>query len=180
MIRRASRCVRYEPEPEPQRQGSGIGQVTALLTVVFMIALGVVIATRLSSDAIAVLVGVIAGVAASLPCALLLMAITRRQENRIESEDRARRDMCDDRDPRAVYADPRRAIPPVIVVTPNQAASQQIAPWAGSQGMWPPAGAVPGWEQVVPSRPQRQFRVMGYQEDEEQDAPYAIEAHVPR
>ena len=65
---------------EMGREGRGVRQLIALLALAFVVTLGVVVGTRMSSDAIAVLVGVIAGVAASIPCALLLMAVTRRQE----------------------------------------------------------------------------------------------------
>ena len=55
----------------------------------------------------------------------------------------------------------RRAVPPVIVVTPGQAAPQQIGPWASPQGNWN------AWDAGVPSHSQRQFRVMGYDESED-------------
>ena len=61
-------------------RGGNVRQLVALLALGFIVTLGVVVGTRMSSDAIAVLVGVIAGVAASIPCALLLMAVTRRRE----------------------------------------------------------------------------------------------------
>ena len=70
----------YEPEYDAPRRGNGIKQLIILLTVAFMVTLGVVVGTRMRSDAIAVLVGVIAGVAAIIPCALLLVVVTRRRE----------------------------------------------------------------------------------------------------
>jgi hypothetical protein len=114
-------------------------QLIALLAVAFMVTLGVVIGTRMSSDAIAVLVGVIAGVAASIPCALLLMAVTRRRES----------EFVEEREP------VRQAGPPVIVVTPGASPQQQQLPQYAPYGL--PA-----------ERPQnrRQFRVMGYEDDD--------------
>ena len=137
-------------------RGGGLRQVVALLALGFIVALGVVVGKRMSSDAIAVLVGVIAGVAASIPCALLLMAVTHRPEKgRVERydcqqyEDRRHNDWC-----YSERIDPRRAAPPVVIVTPGQAVPQQL-PYAASFS-YPPA----------PSQSQRRFRVMGYEEPE--------------
>ena len=132
---------------ETGREGRGMRQLIALLGLAFVVTLGVVVGTRMSSDAIAVLVGVIAGVAASIPCALLLMAVTRRQE------------------PQEVepYEEPRyRQAPPVIVVTPG--AAQQQLPYGT-----PPYGAPYGYPELGAGRSgRRQFRVMGYDEAEEE------------
>jgi len=135
------------------REGRGMRQLIALLALGFVVTLGVVVGTRMSSDAIAVLVGVIAGVAASIPCALLLMVVTRRRE----------------REEDASYEDARydkgryRQAPPVIVVTPGGASPQQL-PYGLGYGYPAPYGEVqPGL-----SAGRRQFRVMGYDEEEEQ------------
>jgi hypothetical protein len=112
----------------------------------------------MSSDAIAVLVGVIAGVAASIPCALLLMAVTRRREAE-EPERYDERHDEDHRDNDRRYSeriDPRRAMPPVIVVAPGNAAPQQL-PYAASFPY-----------QAPQPQAQRQFRIMGYEEAEAQ------------
>lgn len=119
--------------------GAGLRQIIALLAAVFMVTLGVVIGTRMSSDAIAVLVGVIAGVVASIPTALLLMAVTRRSEPTYVEE----------------YEDPRQRMPPVIVVTAGNPAQQQLPPY-------------PGYPyQVQASSARRQFRIMGYDDEED-------------
>ena len=75
--------------------------LVALLAFAFMVSLAVVIGTRMSSDALGVLVGVVAGVAASIPTALLLVAVTRRREERYAQR----------------YDESRAHSPPVIVVT---------------------------------------------------------------
>jgi hypothetical protein len=142
--------------------------VVILLAVAFVVTLGVVVGTRMSSDAIAVLVGVIAGVAASIPCALLLLAVTRRQETRAPDPYSTRAPASRQRGAAfesGVY--PRQSMPPVIVVTPGSAGPQQIAPWSTAPG---PADAanLMGYNSEPP-RGQRQFRVMGYEEAEEQD-----------
>ena len=89
----------FEPPAE-----INVRRVVTLLGVAFVVALAIVVGTRLSSDAIAVLVGVIAGVAASIPTALLLIAVTRRREEEQYTER---------------YEDPRRSAPPVVVVAPG-------------------------------------------------------------
>ena len=150
---RERRRDQYENEYEDPRSGSGIKQLVILISVAFMVTVGVVIGTRLSSDAIAVLVGVIAGVAASIPCALLLMAVTRRQEERSAVLD----DEYEPYPDRTRYDDRGRAVPPVIVVTPGQASQQQLPPWLSGQSQWN------AWDDGA-SRPQRRFRVMGYDE----------------
>jgi hypothetical protein len=137
------------------REGRGMRQLIALLALAFVVTLGVVVGTRMSSDAIAVLVGVIAGVAASIPCALLLLVVTRRREPEEDAPyDGAR------------YDEGRyRQAPPVIVVTPGGASPQQL-PYGLGYGYPAPYGeAHPGL-----SAGRRQFRVMGYDEEEEQPA----------
>ena len=141
-------------------RGGGMRQLVALLALGFIVTLGVVVGMRMSSDAIAVLVGVIAGVAASVPCALLLMAVTRRPEKR--EPERYTDDRVDDRRQNdwrySERMDSRHAPPPVVIVTPGQAMPQQL-PYAAS---FPYAPAQP--------QAQRQFRVMGYEEAEVETA----------
>jgi hypothetical protein len=115
-------------------------RIGALVAVAFAITLAIVVGTRLSSDAIAVLVGVVAGVAASIPTALLLIVVTRR------------RDEEDDDEPH--YAEHRRDGPPVIVVAPG-AAPQALPQYVGSYPT-----------QLAPPAGRRRFRVMGYDGDE--------------
>jgi hypothetical protein len=144
---------------ERPRRGS-MRQLVALLALGFIVTLGVVVGTRMSSDAIAVLVGVIAGVAASIPCALLLMAVTRRRET--EEFERYDEQRYEDRrynDRRySDRMDPRREAPPVVIVTSGHATPQQL-----------PYGASFPY-QATPPQPTRQFRVMGYEEGETQPA----------
>ena len=147
-------------------RGGGMRQLVALLALGFIVTLGVVVGTRMSSDAIAVLVGVIAGVAASIPCALLLMAVTRRPERR--EPERYDNQQYDDRRQNdwrySERMDARRAMPPVVIVTPGQAAPQQL----------PYAAAIP--YQAAQPQSQRQFRVMGYEEAEVQPSSSAATA----
>jgi hypothetical protein len=125
---------------ESQMAGNrGLKQLIALLGVAFVVSLAVVVGTRMSSDAIAVLVGVIAGVAASIPTALLLMVVTQR---RAQEPPPARRRS-------------HRSSPPVIVVAPGNQLHGQHSPYL-------PRGA---YEALEPSPP-RQFRIMGYEDED--------------
>jgi hypothetical protein len=114
-------------------------RVLTVLAVAFAVTLAVVIGTRLSSDAIAVLVGVIAGVAASIPTALLLIVVTRRRPEDDETD---------------VYEERRRDSPPVIVVAPGSA-PQVLPQYMGD------------YQAQLPSATgRRRFRVMGFDDDE--------------
>jgi hypothetical protein len=124
----------YEPEGRVN-----VKRIAALLALAFVIALGIVIGTRLSSDAIAVLVGVMAGVAASIPTGLLLIVVTRRSDGADEEDD---------------YEERRRESPPVIVVAPGSA-PHVLPQYVGNPQAQLPAG--PG---------RRRFRVMGYDDEE--------------
>jgi hypothetical protein len=166
----SKRMDRREPqfqEEADERRGGGVKQLVVLLAVAFVVTLGVVVGTRMSSDAIAVLVGVIAGVAASIPCALLLLVVTRRQQNAAQA---SRPAPYSDRYPDdPAYA--QRAAPPVIVITPGST-PQQVSPWG--TGSWSTASwgatvegtATPAYGYGGQPQSQRQFRVMGYAEEE--------------
>jgi len=120
------------------RNGNGFKPLVALLVAAFVVALAVVVASRLSRDAIAVLTGVIAGVGAGIPTALLLVAVTRRREEEWAEP----------------YDEAPRGSPPVIVVTPGTPSQPQV-PYYAPYSL--PTGT---------PRYQRQFRIMG---DDEED-----------
>ena len=124
---------------EPEGTRVNVKRVATLLALAFVIVLAIVIGTRLSSDAIAVLVGVMAGVAASIPTALLLIVVTRRSDADDEGE---------------YYEERRRDSPPVIVVAPGSA-PQVLPQYLGGSQAQLPAGAA-----------RRRFRVMGYDDEE--------------
>jgi hypothetical protein len=114
-------------------------KTVAFVAGVFAITLVVVIGTRLSSDAIAVLVGVIAGVAAGVPTALLLLFVTRRREE-LEPEH---------------YEQPRQMAPPVIVVAPGNM-PQMYSQYPGMATN----------QQLPAAHSPRRFRVMGLDEED--------------
>ena len=102
------------------------------VVVVFVAVLAVIIGQRMSTDAMAVVIGVIFGVAASIPTSLLIVAVTRRAQEE-----------------REVYRG--QAQPPVIVVNPG---GGTVSPWFTpfGQPMLPP---------MMEGEPTRRFRVVG-------------------
>ncbi|MEK9165138.1 MAG: hypothetical protein AAB342_07235 [Chloroflexota bacterium] len=128
--------------------------------VAFAITLAVVVGERLSSEAMAVLLGVVAGVAASIPTSLIVVWIaTRSLVSKVESAPRA---------------DPVRAEPRIVVM-------QQPAPTPAAY-VYPasPSAAYPGWNGApayaaspLPNAPMsgRKFTVIGGMNDIEDAYP---------
>lgn len=111
-------------------------KVMALVLVAFVVTLAVVVGQRMSVDAMAVVVGVVCGVAASIPTSLLVLLATRRREQ--------------------VEAQPRQmgpGYPPVVIVNPGMQTGMGL-PGQGMAGPYlpPPAG---------PASVPRQFKVIG-------------------
>ena len=116
-----------------------------VLLVVFTVTLAVMVGNRLSAEALAVLVGIVCGVAASIPTGLLIMAITRRPDSAPE-----RRQYQETQRPSRPSP---REYPPVIIVNPG--------------------GSGPTMSQWLPPIPQalapgegRRFRVIGQEEED--------------
>ncbi|MEZ4767477.1 MAG: hypothetical protein R2844_03520 [Caldilineales bacterium] len=115
------------------------------------VVLAVMIGQRMSTDAMAVAVGVVFGVAASIPTSLLVVAATR---SRREEGYRLRRDELR----------PPPPPPQIYVVNPGGQSGQGSVPWLanGMQGQWP---GVPGSDGLYAAgQPPRRFKVVG--EDE--------------
>jgi len=74
-----------------------------LILVAFAVALAVVIGNRMSSEAMAVVIGVTCGVAASIPMSAIILVLTSRKERRPEFP-----------------SYPRENYPPVVVINPGQ------------------------------------------------------------
>jgi len=109
-----------------------------VLAILFIVILAIVVGQRLSTEAMAVVVGVVCGVATSVPVSLGLLLVLGKlpglQSNAPPAEPARQRDM-----------------PPVIVVTPGAA---QPA-WPGLNYAAPPA-----WPLGQPLR-ERNFRIIG-------------------
>jgi len=107
-------------------------KLVAVSAVAFSVALAVVVGNRMSAEAMAVVIGVVCGVAASIPTSALMLAMARRSRPAYD-EGRA--------------ADSR---PPVVVVAPGPVASSPApaaAPW--------PAYAAP------PLKAPREYHIVG-------------------
>jgi hypothetical protein len=106
--------------------------------VLFLVTLAVVIGLRMSAEAMAVVIGVIFGVAASIPTSLLIVAVLWRRE-RQSVNGGARRVRQD-------------ALPPsVVIVSPGNTGA--VSPYRQPAYLPQPESY---WGQ-----PQRQFRVVG-------------------
>jgi hypothetical protein len=107
-----------------------------IVCLVFGLTLAAVVGSRMSAEAMAVVVGVVCGVAAGIPTsALLLLAMGRRDRQRHWGEER----------PGSL-----RGNPPVVVI---QGGAHQALPPAQQAGYWPA---------VAPGTPfERRFHVVG-------------------
>ena len=116
-------------------------KLAALALIAFVVTLGVVIGQRMSTDAMAVVVGVVCGVAAGVPTSLLIVFVTGRRWKEGQQAEGVQR---------AQY-------PPVVIVNPGQGAGNlgQYGQYNGGAYFSPPA---------PPSTP-RQFRMAGEDEN---------------
>lgn len=129
-----------------------------LLTVlVFVGVMAWRIGGRMSPDALGVAVGLVFGVLASVPAALLVLAAARRGDQRPErgpSPRAGRRGMG------GVHPYSGEGYPPVVVVTGGGYPSQPVP--GASQGGYP---ALPGPGYPLEAPPPRQFHVVGEESD---------------
>lgn len=103
--------------------------VIKLGVVAFCVTLGVVVGNRMSSEAMAVVVGVVCGVLASIPMSVLLLLVVRRSTQH---------------SPSPPPQQPQQHYPPVVVVNPGGQqlpGAQQQDPWV--DGQWRPAEETP-------------------------------------
>jgi hypothetical protein len=122
-----------------------------LAALVFLGAAGWSLGERLSADALSMAIGIFFGVLASIPAAILVLAASRRSQRQPQTE-RRHPGM-----PQSGYHTP------VIVVAPPMAG---YGPMPGnSSGQMPANGYLPASQQIVEPAAQRQFRMVG--EDDE-------------
>jgi hypothetical protein len=114
----------------------------ALIGAVFAVALAVVIGNRMSADAMAVVVGVVCGVLASIPTSLLLIWALGRRGYGANAEDQARNNTG-------------TQYPPVVVVNPG--------PGYGMPTYGPPPVSPLNRSLPAPGSP-RTFKVVGDEE----------------
>jgi len=79
-------------------------KLIALILIAFAVTLAVVVGNRMSTDAMAVVIGIVCGVGASIPTSLLIMAAASRRETK---EERG-----------------QAAFPPVVIVNPGHQGGQ--------------------------------------------------------
>ncbi len=91
------------------------------ISLAFAVALAVVVGNRMSTEAMAVVVGVVCGVAAGIPMSALILLVSRRREQ------------LDAFSQRGAYGSHHGAYPPVVVIqggTPTP--TQPLPPYYGS------------------------------------------------
>lgn len=110
----------------------------AVMVAVFAVALAVVVGSRLPVDAVAVIVGVVCGVLASIPTSLLILAVSNRRDGRPVSP-----------------AESRQSYPPVVVVNAPPGAGNGAPMWS----------SVPAWSAMPPAAGPRQFKIIGQESD---------------
>ena len=100
--------------------GPGLKQVAVVLGLLFVGGLAVIVVKQMSADAIAVVIGVICGVAAAIPTSLLLLVVLTRSERRRYGEEEQKRR--------------QGQYPPVVVI---QGGAPQALPSGAPAGYWP-------------------------------------------
>ncbi len=131
-------------------------KLLALSIIAAGVTLAVVIGQRMSTDAMAVVVGVVFGVAASIPTSLLIVAATRGRRDDSRYSSAGVRSMGPDPRPPAIA-------PQIYVVSPPmQHPGQTIAPWLTPGGMMPQLP--PPQDSYFSADSSRRFKVVG--EDE--------------
>jgi hypothetical protein len=105
-----------------------------VMSFAFAVALAVVVGNRMSTEAMAVVVGVVCGVAAAIPMSALILLVSRRRER------------LDAFTQRGAYGSHQGAYPPVVVI----------------QGGTPtPTDPLPPYYGSAPEAIPRQFHIVG-------------------
>jgi hypothetical protein len=85
-----------------------------LIALAFSVTLAVIIGTRLSEQALAVIIGVVAGVAASIPTSLIIIWFATRSAASVSARTASRERAGSDESPRIVIVQAPPAVPPAI------------------------------------------------------------------
>ncbi|PWH20640.1 MAG: hypothetical protein DDG58_01840 [Ardenticatenia bacterium] len=126
-----------------------MGRGILILGSIFCAALALVVGSRMSVDATALVVGVVCGVLASIPGSLLIIWASYRRDQMLEAK-------------RASDMTPH--YPPIVVVNPGQSTGRQA--W-DSLPYPPPSNLLPSGV--------RQYKVIGETEDEGHPSPYLFD-----
>jgi len=118
-----------------------MGRGILILGSIFCVAVALVVGSRMSVDATALVVGVVCGVLASIPGSLLLIWASYRRDEMLEAR-------------RSSSANPY--YPPIVVVNPSQNTGRQV---------WDPMACPPPTSALLPGGI-RQFKVIGEAEDD--------------
>jgi hypothetical protein len=122
--------------PRPGGALVSVKSIGVALGAVFSITLAIVVGKEISTEAMAVMVGFVCGIAAGIPTSvLLLVALYRRDRHRSDEEESQAR---------------QNAYPPVIVI---QGGGQSGLPPGPHEGYWPISNPGPSVS--------RQFQVLG-------------------
>ncbi|MCW5850755.1 MAG: hypothetical protein KIT87_11830 [Anaerolineae bacterium] len=117
--------------------------------IAFAVGLGVTVAYRMHSEAMAVVVGVLCGVSASIPVSLLVLYAVRQSQRQAGPTSLSPTAPP----PKPAQAHPQPQAPQIIVVAPGMPQGQTF-PW-GYPGLPGPQG------QPAPTRGPRDFTVIG-------------------
>lgn len=118
-----------------------MGKLVVLIILVFTVSLAYAVGTRLTREATAVVVGVVCGVAASIPMSLLILLVVNRRRDAPVGDAQALQRTTG-----------YQSYPPVVVI--QGGARQEPAGPFGAQQFYPhPAEA--------PARTARDFRIIG-------------------
>jgi hypothetical protein len=106
-----------------------------LVILVFAVTLAVIVGARMSTEAVAVIVGVVCGAAAGIPVSLLILLVSNRRSRQMDDE--------------MHHPAGRAAYPPVVVIQGGTPAQERLPP-----AYYPTNAAT-----YQPS--ERQFRLIG-------------------
>lgn len=127
--------------------GEGVKKLFGFILACFAVALAVTVGYRMSSEAMAVVIGVVFGVLASVPMSVLILIITQKQRNQAAAEEEK-------------WA-PQRNSPPVVVIQGGNPLSRGEWPAWNTQGaLGAPVASAAANVGAMPDMG-RQFRVIG-------------------
>ena len=135
----------FDRQPRDAREKEDMSKLLQFFVVVFAVTLAVMVGKRMSADAMAIVIGVICGVLASIPTSLLVVWATGRRGAASNAPDRT------------TQAALPPGYPPVVVINPGQPFA---AHGYGRDSLSAPDG-YPYANQLPPAAGPRTFKVVG-------------------